>query len=104
MKSMREFDYFADNVKPIDVERLAGQLPDGIEGQIARHRSLLRRYRLFLGLAVLTTVGFVVMLSRFSDELSYAFRAPSDALELGDVATFTPADIPHNAFVSLNGI
>src|SRR5690242_3966366 len=103
MKSMREFDYFADNVKPVDVERL-GQIPEGLEGELARHRALLRRYRLAALVAALCGVGGLLVSWAFRDEMAYAFRPHSEPQELGDVASFTPADIPHNAFVSLTGI
>jgi hypothetical protein len=103
MKSMREFDYFADNRKPVDVDRL-GELPEGLEGQVARHRALLLRYRLAIGAVVLGVLAGLFGLWRNRDDIAYAFRPATEPLVLGDVATFTPADIPHNAYVQLYGI
>jgi hypothetical protein len=43
-------------------------------------------------------------LSDSVDAAQYAFAAPTQSLEMGDVSEFLPEHIPHNAQVSLRGI
>jgi hypothetical protein len=41
---------------------------------------------------------------QYADSARYSLGAPASPLQLGDVTTLSPVDIPHNTFVCLNGI
>jgi hypothetical protein len=103
--SLREFDYFSDGQKPVAAgSAAAAELPEVIEEQLERAHHARRRA---LGSAL--TASILVAASCWlvwglRDPMAYAFSSPRPPLRLGEVVDFTPADIPHNAYVELGGI
>lgn len=99
-KSIRNFDYFDDNAH-------ANQGNVGEETESERKHTM-DVVRTQLIIAVITAAAVVAAAAYFfssnSDLLSYAFRSETIPQQLGDVTDFTPADIPHNAFVVLSGV
>ena len=103
--SMRDFDYFADKVEPASPETLADEeLPSGLGEQLEASRVNRRR----AGRAALTASLLLAVSTWFlwgqRDLIAYSFASPRPPQKLGDVAELTPADLPHNAYVEIEGI
>jgi hypothetical protein len=105
-RSLRDFDYFDDARQPVAPGELPedAELPSGLDAQLAAfHRERRARTRIvILALGVLAASAWFLWGYRYW--IAYAFRTAREPLELGDVSTLRPAEIPHNAFVSLRGI
>ncbi|MEZ4269892.1 MAG: hypothetical protein R3C68_00155 [Myxococcota bacterium] len=95
--SMREFDYFAPDVEP------GGSTvsPIAQEG----HQRLVRRRSLrYVMLMTLTFAMSAWVLWGFRADMRYAFSTNVSPRDLGDVVEQRPADMPHDAYVRLQGI
>jgi hypothetical protein len=102
--SLRDFDYFKDEVLPAaqsdDWSDLEADLEVRIEKQKARQK---RDVSLFVFMVVLLGLGLYLVWGAFY-HMVFVFGPATEPRDLGDVSRITPADIPHNAFVSLSGI
>jgi len=97
-RSMRDFDFFGHVPKKIDPYR-----DEYVEESWNRNRRH-RKFISLLFLALMVTVLQIWVAWVFQDNISYAFKSDLTPLELGDVVSLTPQDIPHNSFVKLEGI
>ena len=107
--SLREFDYFADDVdakvtvvsdaQAPGPRRTSAAGPGGDPDGRVQPRQIVS--------LVLTTL-FLLFAAwfawQFRDYATYAFAPPQAPLRLGNVSEMTPEMVPHNAYVSVHGI
>jgi hypothetical protein len=103
---MREFDYFASQAQPVSADELArlANLPEHIEAEIELSHKEGRKAGLSAITATLVMAACTWFLWGYRDSIAYSFSRARPPLQLGDVVELTPADIPHNAYVELEGI
>lgn len=103
---MSNFDYFDEEAIAAGgrVDELRDELPDALRERLdAWHRRRRRAVRAALTL-VLFLAAVTWLLWGHRDRVGYVFSSPQEPSKLGDASTFTPSDIPHNAYVELRGI
>lgn len=101
--SMKDFDYFANEAKPVKNLNLDA-LPESLEEQMDRYRAQRSRGARQV---VFATLFFAVcgwFLWGYRDFVVFILTAPEEPQVLGDVADIEPSAIPHNAYVKLSGI
>ncbi|MBI5509490.1 MAG: hypothetical protein HY903_12130 [Deltaproteobacteria bacterium] len=105
-KSLKDFNYFDEHQHPPRTSEESSELPltPAVEERLQQYRKRGRRLTIELALAVtaVLAVGWFSWGYRYS--IAYALSSQSAPLRLGDVTTMTPADIPHNAWVAIEGI
>ena len=119
LPSLRDFDYFADDVdikitvvpNPADVltdgpgdrgAANASREGDAPDGNASRHVEPRQIISLVLTTAFLLFAAWFAW--QFRDYARYAFAPAQAPLLLGNVTEITPEMIPHNAYVSIYGI
>lgn len=105
-RSLREFDYFDEARQPVGPSGLPddAEVPAGLEARLRAFRRERRiRTRAFV-LSFVLLVASAWFLWGYRYWIAYAFSDTREPLELGDVSTLLPNEIPHNAYVSLRGI
>lgn len=97
------FDYFADHSAPTGSEaQLDGPTEDEIEA--LRTQRIWQRSLLQTAVAFFALFALIWLLWSNRYWMAYAFTTPTRPLELGNVSTMRPTDIPHNAYVAIEGI
>ena len=97
---MDEFDYFADEL-PAPASQPSGR---SFDEQMALYQRRQQRYARYIALVNVTFIALVWFLWDYRYQFSYAFAAESQPRQMGEAETLTPADLPHNTYVTLTGI
>lgn len=101
--SMKDFDYFANEAKPVKYLNVDA-LPETLEEQMDRYRQMRARGARQVFFATLFFGVCAWFLSGYRDFVSYILTAPEEPMVIGDVSEIDPVSIPHNAYVKLTGI
>lgn len=102
-KSLKEFDYFSEQVAP-QAPQPGTPLAEAAEEARATHRQEIRRHVVRVAVAIVALAVSLSLLLSFRDPMLYAFSPAREPLQLGEVETLRPEEIRHNSYVELTGI
>lgn len=103
--SMRDFDYFDDDAKPVEPGSMP---PDKMPVGLEEHLRLYHRRRRRARRAVFWSAAFFAVAAWFvwgyRDGIVYAFRDPAPPTKMGPVTELHPSELQHNTYVEISGI
>jgi len=105
-KSLKEFNYFDDKSAPARTPAVLAALPSTpiAEERLMEYRKEGRRLAIRLGIALAAVVAVGWFVAGYRYWIAYVFSSVREPLQLGDVTTMRPEEIPHNGYVELTGI